>query len=130
MLPAALLLSIKDLKDLSFLVSDYYRHAGPNGPEEMFSRVRSRGTGPRATVFKAVSVYRKARACPSPCLDREGNGFGWRLVFARVGRSRGTGPRATGQGAVLLATRRSGAGAPELQSLANLGNRANLAQSC
>ena len=57
-------------------------------------------------------------------------------------RSRGTGPRATGPEGVLLAMRRSGAGAPELQSLehasdrggqapalrtnlANLGNRDN-----
>ena len=41
------LLSIKDLKDLSvFLGRGDYRHAGPKGPEEMFSRERSRGTGP------------------------------------------------------------------------------------
>ena len=45
-----------------------------------------------------------------------GNGVGWRAVFARVERSRGTGPRATGQGEVLFTMRRSGAGAPELQS--------------
>ena len=52
MFPAAMhLLSIKDLKDLSvFLVRGDYRHAGPKGPEEVFSRERSRGTGPRATV--------------------------------------------------------------------------------
>ena len=41
---------IKDLKDLSvFLGWGFYRHAGPKGPEETFSRERSRGTGPRAT---------------------------------------------------------------------------------
>ena len=45
--------------------------------------------------------------------------------FSRV-RSRGTGPRATGQGAVLLAMRRSGSGDPELQFLVNLANRDNL----
>ena len=39
--------------------------------------------------------HRRARACPSPCLDREGNGIGPRAFFAQVGRSRGTGPRAT-----------------------------------
>ena len=52
MFPAAVpLLSIKDLKDLSvFFSRGYYRHAGPKGPEEVFSRERSRGTGPRATV--------------------------------------------------------------------------------
>ena len=34
------------------------------------ARERSRGTGPRATICKAVSLYRRARACPSPCLDQ------------------------------------------------------------
>ena len=34
------LLQIKDLKDLRVLhVRGFYRHAGPNGPEEVFSRV-------------------------------------------------------------------------------------------
>ena len=47
-----------------------------------FSRVRSRGTGPRATVVKAASLARRARACPSPCLDREGNA----LVCVRFSR--------------------------------------------
>ena len=58
MLLAALrVLRIKDLKDLSvFFGWGFYRHAGPKGPEEVFSRECSRGTGPRATVFKAVSV--------------------------------------------------------------------------
>ena len=71
----------------------------------------------RSTVKKSVPFHRRARACPSPCLDREGNGFGWRAFFARVDRSRGTGPRATGQRGVLFAMRRSGSGDPELQSL-------------
>ena len=41
MFPAAMhLLRIKDLKDLSvFSSAGYYRHAGPKGPEEIFSRV-------------------------------------------------------------------------------------------
>ena len=57
------LLHIKDLKDLSVLrETGYYRHAGPNGPEEMFSRMRSRGTGPRATGQEEVL---------SPCPVRE-----------------------------------------------------------
>ena len=58
MFSAALrVLRIKDLKDLRFFSSaGYYRHAGPKGPEEVFSRERSRGTGPRATVCKAASV--------------------------------------------------------------------------
>ena len=56
MCPAALhLLPIKDLKDLSaFFRRGYYRHAGPKGPEEMFSRGGSRGTGPRATMKKRL----------------------------------------------------------------------------
>ena len=85
------------------------------------------GEGPRATVKKRA-VYRRARACPSPCIGR-GNGLGLRAVFAQVERSRGTGPRATGQGGVFLAMRRSGSGDPELRSsapnLANLGNPEN-----
>ena len=55
MFPEAMhLLPIKDLKDLSvfFWSAGFYRHAGPKGPEEMFSRGRSRRTGPRATVKK------------------------------------------------------------------------------
>ena len=37
----------------------------------MFAQVdRSRGTGPRATMKKRAA-YRRARACPSPCLDRQ-----------------------------------------------------------
>ena len=43
MLAAAMrLLPIKDLKDLrALLCRRYYRHAGPKGPEESFSRVRA-----------------------------------------------------------------------------------------
>ena len=54
MFPAALrVLRIKDLKDLSiFFGRGDYRHAGPKGPEEVFSRERSRGPVPRATVKK------------------------------------------------------------------------------
>ena len=43
-------------------IGGYYRHAGPKGPEEMFSRERSRGTGPRATGPEGVL---------SPCAVRE-----------------------------------------------------------
>ena len=57
------LLPIKDLKDLSvFLVRGYYRHAGPKGPEEVFSRERSRGTGPRATGQKRVLLMRRSES--------------------------------------------------------------------
>ncbi len=30
-----------------------------------------RGTGPRATAPKKPSYHRRARACPSPCIDRD-----------------------------------------------------------
>ncbi len=49
------------------------------------ARERSRGTGPRATICKAVSLYRRARACPSPCLGREGNG--WAACVFRADRT-------------------------------------------
>ncbi len=51
--------------------------------------------GPPRYGPKNGAFHRRARACPSPCLDR-GNGVGLRSFFARVVRSRGTGPRATG----------------------------------
>ena len=117
MFSAALrLLPIKDLKDLRVFSSvGYYRHAGPKGPEEAFFHGCARGGQAPALRLKKRAVYRRARACPSPCLGWE-NSFGLRAFFAQVEQSRGTGPRATGQGGVLLAMRRSGAGAPELQS--------------
>ena len=37
-----------------------YRHAGPKGPEEVFSRERSRGTGPRATVDEAAALLTRS----------------------------------------------------------------------
>ena len=62
MFPVALrVLPIKDLKDLSvFGGRGYYRHAGPKGPEEVFSRERSRGTGPRATGQGGVLLSMRA----------------------------------------------------------------------
>ena len=74
---------------------------------------RSRGTGPRATVWgrwlgppddregQAVSVYRRAGACPPPCCGllkpREGQALALRCGEGdwAIERSRGTGPRAT-----------------------------------
>ncbi len=57
------------------------------GRRAIFAQVeRSRGTGPRATVCKAVSFYRRARACPSPCLDRGGKRR-WLACVFRVGRT-------------------------------------------
>ena len=61
---------------------------------ETRSPARVAGEGPRATVKKRAAD-RRARACPSPCLGREENGFCLRAIFAQVGCSRGTGPRAT-----------------------------------
>ena len=46
---------IKDLKDLSiFHVRRCYRHAGPNGPEEMFSYANDRGGQAPALRLKSV----------------------------------------------------------------------------
>ena len=88
------------------------------GRRAFFAQIgRSRRTGPRATVDEAASLYRRARDRPSPGLGR-GKDLSRRAFFAQVGRSRGTGPRATGPEGVRLAMRRSGAGAPELQSSA------------
>ena len=67
-------------------------------PEEMFSRERSRGTGPRATVNGRLCFTVGRGPVPRRASIGTRNGFGWRAVFARVERSRGTGPRATGQG--------------------------------
>ena len=97
----------------------------------------SRGTGPAIRCEQQPSAFDVGRG-PVPrhlCRLRlpdlkpgrasigTRNGLGWRVVFARVECSRGTGPRATGQGWVLLAMRRSGAGAPELQSLVHARDR-------
>ena len=91
-------LQIKDLKDLSvFFGRGFYRHAGPKGPEKVFSRERSRGTGPRATVKRSVPITVGRGPVPRHASIGGGNGFGCRAFFARVERSRGTGPRATGQ---------------------------------
>ena len=83
LLVAMCLLYIKDLKDLrAFFSRGYYRHAGPKGPEEMFSRGCDHGgQAPALRYAKPPPFRRRARACPSPCLDRE-NGFGWRAFFA------------------------------------------------
>ena len=80
--------SIKDLKDLSvFFGLGYYRHAGPNGPEEsLLPRVQSRAP------VKKRAADRRARACPSPCLDREGNGFGRWAFFAHANDRGGQAP--------------------------------------
>ena len=115
MFPAAVwLLSIKDLKDLIFfLLAFFYRHAGPNGPEERFFAV-------------ACFPLRRARACFSPShrAHERSRGTGPRAtgpgrVFAQIGRSRGTGPRATVGGAASY----------NLANLANLANPAPLLSS-
>ena len=78
------LLQIKDLKDLSvFFGWGYYGHAGPKEPEEIFfTGVIARDKPPRYGEKKRA-VYRRARACPSPCLDRNEKrpwlAFGFRL---------------------------------------------------
>ena len=72
-------LSIKDLKDLRvYCAAPFYRHAGPNGPEEASDRG---GQAPALRFARPSPFHRRARACPSPCLGW-GNGVGWRSVFA------------------------------------------------
>ena len=57
------------------------------GLREFFAQVeRSRGTGPRATVCKASALYRRARACPSPCLGRSKKRL-WLAFGFRAGRA-------------------------------------------
>ena len=66
MFPAAMhLLQIKDLKDLrAFLRSaGYYRHAGPKGPEEIFSYANDRGG--------QAPALRARKGFASPCAVRE-----------------------------------------------------------
>ena len=48
--------------------------AGDRPPryEKITVHERSRGTGPRPTVGETSSFHRRARACPSPCLDLHG----------------------------------------------------------
>ena len=104
LLSALRVLRIKDLKDLRF-----FRRRGAIDMQDLkdlkrFFHVNDRGGNPLACACgrrgpprygeKKRAAYRRARACPSPCLDREGN-VGWRAFFAQVGRSRGTGNRAT-----------------------------------
>ena len=86
------------------------------------------GTCLRATVCKAASLHRRARACPSPCLGREGNGLCLRAFFARVERSRGTGPRATVCKAVSLHRRARACPSPCLGRGNGVGWRAFFAQ--
>ena len=78
---------------------------------------RSRGTGPRATVCKAVSLHRRARACPSPCLGRNGKRR-WLACVFRAGREiAGDRPPRYGPGKGFSSPcARSGSGDPELRS--------------
>ena len=118
MFPAAMrVLHIKDLKDLRAFCGRGAIDMQDLKDLKRFFHVNDRGgQAPALRYARPSPFHRRARACPSPCLDREENGVGLRAVFARVERSRGTGPRATGPEGVLFAMRRSGSGAPELQS--------------
>ena len=61
-------------------------------------RSDDRGGQTLALQEKGTPVNRRARACPSPCIDRDKKRpwpLGHRAFFVQVGRSRGTGPRAT-----------------------------------
>ena len=51
------------------------------------------GQAPALRVDRDCPLYRRARACPSPCNDRNEK-RPW-PIFAQIERARGTGPRAT-----------------------------------
>ena len=110
-----------------------------SGDPELQSLVHAGARGGQAPALrgKKRAVYRRARACPSPCLGRKGK-WPWSACVFRAGRANAgetrsdarvasEGPRATGPEGVFLAMPRSGAGAPELQfSAPNRANRDNL----
>ena len=116
----------------------FSRGSGTRGGQAPALRARkgfaspSRGTGTRATVKKRAAD-RRARACPSPCLGREGNGF-IGVRFSRGSDDRG------GQAPALRARKGSPRHAPfgsrrarttvsnpyNLANLGNLGNPAHL----
>ena len=70
------MLPIKDLKDLSiFLVRGAIDIQDLTDLKRCFSRVRSRGTGPRATVKKSVPFTVGRGPVPRHAIGM-GNGFG------------------------------------------------------
>ena len=99
MFSAALrVLQIKDLKDLSFSVGgDTIDMQDLKDLKRCLSFATVWGTrtiaGDRPPRYgeKKRAVYRRARACPSPCKDRGGQAPALRSKE----KSRGTGPRAT-----------------------------------
>ena len=80
---------------------------GPPRYEKKTILEPSRGTGPRATMKKNASLSRRARACPSPCLElhgkRPGAARGFRAGRTIAGetlsdaRMASEGPRTTGK---------------------------------
>ena len=69
--------------------------SGAGAPElRSLGHTNNRGGQAPARRFARPSPFlRRARACPSPCLGREGNGLCRRAFFARVVRARGPVPR-------------------------------------
>ena len=90
MFPAAVrLLHLKDLKDLrALLCRRYYRHAGPNGPEEVFFAGAETCEGPALRARQGFLLPVRDLAIPN-----------YRLGHRARERLRGTGPRATVGGA-------------------------------
>ena len=89
-------LPIKDLKDLRFFRRRVTIDMQVLTDLKRFFHVNDRGgQAPALRYARRSPFHRRARACPSPCLDRNGKRLGLRAFFARVGCSRGTGPRAT-----------------------------------
>ena len=77
----------------------------------------TRGGQAPALRLKKRAAARRARACPSPCLGREGKRPLSACVFCAGRALAGDRPPRYGPGRVFLSMRRAGSGAPELRSL-------------
>ena len=77
----------------------------------------ARGGQAPALRLKKRAAARRARACPSPCLGREGKRPLSACVFCAGRALAGDRPPRYGPGRVFLSMRRAGSGAPELRSL-------------
>ena len=88
---------LRSARETAWVGVRFSRRSGDRGGNPLGCACGIRGP-PRYGERRTARVPRRARACPSLCCDREGNGVGWRAVFAQIGRSRGTGPRATVKG--------------------------------
>ena len=124
------MLDIKDLKDLSiFHVRGYYRHAGPNGPEEMF--FTGMIAGDRPPRYDEKNVPLTVGRGPVPRRASIGKTAFVGVRFSRGSNDRGgQAPALRARKGVRLTMRCSGSGDPELQfpasNFAILANPAHL----